>query len=64
MIFLEITVISSVYTHKWTIFYGKMKEKNDNDDEKSLLSWKMMMMMTTKCHQNIIMKFLTMRLDP
>ena len=34
-------------------------KNNDNDNEKSLVSWKMTMTMTTKRHQNIIKKFLT-----
>ena len=35
----------------------------DNDDKKSLVSWKMKMTMRTKRHQNIKMKFLTTRRD-
>ena len=41
----------------------KWWKNNNNDDEKWLVSWKMMMTMTTKCHQNIIMTFLTTRHD-
>ena len=38
-------------------------ENKDNDDKKSLVSWKMTMTMTTKHQQNIITKFLTTRRD-
>ena len=57
------TVEVIIFPKNNTIFDGKMMENKGNNDEKSLVSWKIMMTMTRKGHQNTITKFLTMHRD-